>query len=133
MSRPSPLRAGLRLLHYWWPVAMGGSTALVVQRATGKSFDAIGLALLLFGILAAYSLDRLRDGASRTPSRRLLLTLQIGTAIGIGGTAVLLAFLPMRTAMLVPVLGILVLAYSQLKALPVLKTVLVSAVWTWSL
>ena len=112
---------------------MGGSTALVVQRATGKSFDAIGLALLLFGILAAYSLDRLRDGASRTPSRRLLLTLQIGTAIGIGGTAVLLAFLPMRTAMLVPVLGILVLAYSQLKALPVLKTVLVSAVWTWSL
>ena len=42
---------------------MGASTALVVQRATGKSFDAIGLALLLFGILAAYSLDRFREVA----------------------------------------------------------------------
>jgi 4-hydroxybenzoate polyprenyltransferase len=123
----------LRLLHYWWPVAMGASTALVVQRATGKSFDAIGLALLLFGILAAYSLDRLREVAHGAESRRLLMTLRIGTVVGIGGTAVLLAFVPVRVAMLVPVLGVLVVAYSYLKSLPVLKTVLVSAVWTWSL
>lgn len=44
----------------------------------------------------------------------------------------LLALMPLRTAMLVPVLGVLVLAYPRLKALPLLKTVLVSAAWTWS-
>jgi 4-hydroxybenzoate polyprenyltransferase len=133
MPRWFDVRDRLRLLHYWWPVAMGASTALVVQRATGKPVDGAGLALLLFGILAAYSLDRLRETATNEESQRLLLTLRIGTAIGIAGSAVLLVLLPFRIAMLGPVLGILVLAYSRLKSLPILKTVLVSAVWTWSL
>jgi len=111
---------------------MGGSTALVVQRATGRPLDATGLALLLFGILAAYSLDRLRD-TGRERSRRLQMMLKIGTCVGVAGTAVCLLLLPFRVALLGPVLGILVLAYSRLKALPVVKTILVSAAWTWAL
>src|SRR4051812_45126592 len=29
-------RSALRLLHYWWPLALGWSLTVVVQRATGR-------------------------------------------------------------------------------------------------
>jgi hypothetical protein len=132
MPPPPDVRPRLRLVHYWWPVLMGGSGALVVQRATQRPFDPAGLALLLFGILAAYSVDRLQDDV-RARSSRLHVALRTGTVTGVVGTAVLLAQVPVRTAALVPVLSLIVLAYSRLKALPLLKTVLVAAAWTWSL
>ena len=132
MRRRPDVPRPLRLLHYWWPVAMGGSAAIVVHRATARPLHETGLVLLLCGILAAYSLDRLQDGADIANRSGLLVVLRIGAAIGVVGTAVLLALLPLRTAMLVPVLGALVLAYSRLKSLPLLKTVLVPVAWTWS-
>ena len=112
---------------------MGASAALVVRHATARPLDDNGLALLLCGILAAYSLDRLQDGAGIAERHGVLIALRWGAAIGVGGAAALLVLLPLRTAMLVPVLGAVVLAYSRLKAFPLLKTVLVPVVWTWSL
>jgi 4-hydroxybenzoate polyprenyltransferase len=59
------------------------------------------------------------------------VTLHVAAVVGIVVDAVLLALIPIRTAALVPVLGILVLAYRRLKTLPLLKTIVVSAAWTW--
>ena len=127
------MSSGLRLLHYLWPVAMGGSTVAVVHRATGRPVDAVGLALLLSGILSAYSLDRILDRSEDLPSalwlRRALL---VAAVVGVTASLFLLTLMPLRTAILVPVLGVLVLAYPRLKSLPLLKTLLVSAAWTWS-
>jgi hypothetical protein len=133
MRRSPDAHQALRLLHYWWPVVMGGSTVMVVYRATGNPVNGVGLALLLCGILAAYSLDRVLDSAEVAQTGWLRSVLQIGAAIGVVASACLLALMPLRTGMLVPVLGALVLAYPRLKSLPLLKTVLVSAAWTWSL
>lgn len=133
MRRSPDVRPELRLLHYWWPVAMGGSTALVVHRATGRPVDAAGLTLLLCGILAAYSLDRILDSPDIAQTRWLRPALHIGAVIGVVAGAVLMTLMPLRTGMLVPALGVLVLAYPRLKSVPLLKSVLVPAVWTWSL
>ena len=122
----------LRLLHYLWPVVMGGSMAVVVHRATARPVDGVGLALLVSGILTAYSLDRILDSPHIEPTAWLRTSLHMAAAIGITAVAILLALMPLRTAILVPALGILVLVYPRLKALPLLKTVLVSAAWTWS-
>ncbi len=111
---------------------MGGSIVVVVHRATARPVDGVGLALLVSGILAAYSLDRILDSPNTTPTAWLRASLQIAAVIGVAAAVVLMALMPLRTAMLVPVLGVLVLAYPRLKALPLLKTVLVSMAWTWS-
>jgi 4-hydroxybenzoate polyprenyltransferase len=112
---------------------MGGSAALVVHHATATPLDDNGLALLLCGILAAYSVDRFQDAADIAGRNGLLAALRIGAAIGVAGAATMLVLLPLHTAMLVPVLGAVVLAYSRLKAFPLLKSVLVPVAWTWSL
>ncbi len=57
----------LRLLHYWWPLAMGASFTIVVHRATGRAFEPAGVGLLLCGIAATYSLDRVVDGDGDNP------------------------------------------------------------------
>ena len=132
MPPPPDARAHVRLLHYLWPVVMGGSLVVVVHRTSATPLDRVGLALLLSGILSAYSVDRLLDTPD-VPSRVWLrVPLQIAATIGVTSAAVLLALMPIRTALLVPVLGLLVLAYPRLKAFPLLKTVMVSAAWTWS-
>ena len=51
----------LLVLHYWLPVLIGCSLALVMKRATGAALSWPGLALLLAGIGAAYNFDRLID------------------------------------------------------------------------
>jgi hypothetical protein len=132
MHPPPDVRPHLRLLHYLWPVVMGGSMVVVVQRATGRPLDGVGLALLVSGILAAYSLDRVLDSSHVTPPVWLRTALRAAAALGVAASLVLLALMPLRTAFLVPVLGILVLAYPRLKALPLIKTVVVAAAWTWS-
>lgn len=106
--------------------------AVVAHRVTARPVDGAGLALLLSGILAAYSLDRIFDRPDTARTRSLQLALQIAAVIGVATSAVLLTLIPLRTAMLVPALGVLVLAYPRLKSLPLLKTVLVSGAWTWS-
>jgi hypothetical protein len=132
MPQSHDARPDLRLLHYWWPVVMGGSAAVVVSRATARPVDAAGLTVLLCGILAAYSLDRILDTPGLDRTVWLKAALQTGAAIGIVVGAVLLALLPFGTWTLVLVLGVLVLAYPRLKSVPLLKTVLLPVVWTWS-
>jgi 4-hydroxybenzoate polyprenyltransferase len=106
---------------------------MVVHRATGRPVDGVGLTLCLSGILAAYSLDRILDGSNGLLTRWLRRALYIGAGAGLVTGSVMLTLMPLRTGMLVPVLGVLVLAYPRLKSLPLLKTVLVSGAWTWSL
>ena len=89
-------------------------------------------ALRLFGIGAAYSLDRVFDApftsGTRSPAPYLLAF--VGTACA-AACARLLAQLPLETAVLVPVIGATALAYPRLKRVPFLKTAVVAIVWTW--
>lgn len=125
-------RSALRLLHYWWPLALGWSLTVVVQRATGREADLYGIATLLSGIFAAYSLDRVLDPpAARGQSwmTRMLVFAGVSSAIVCGLAA---SRLPLRTAALVPALGAASLLYPSLKQIPITKTVALPAVWTWA-
>jgi len=125
-------RSALRLLHYWWPLALGWSLTVVVQRATGREADMYGIVTLLSGIFAAYSLDRVLD-PSATPERswmmRMLALAGITSAIVCGMAGMRL---PIKTAALVPALGAASLLYPALKRIPITKTVALPAVWTWA-
>ena len=112
---------------------MGGSIVMVIRRATARPIDGAGLGLLCCGILVAYSLDRLVDISRAAESRWLRRVLSMAALVGMAIGAIFLARLPLRTGILVPALGIVVLAYPRLKSVPVLKTVLVATAWTWSL
>lgn len=120
-----------RLLHYLWPVALGWTVATVAGRATGLPVSTAGRGLLLLGIGAAYSFDRLAD-PSESVSPTLLALLRAGFAACAAGTLALLARMPLGTLALLPVLSIAVLAYRQAKAYPFVKALLVPFVWTWA-
>ena len=124
-------RTVLRLAHYWWPLVVGWSVLLVVHRALVRPWHPAGAAVLLLGITAAYSVDRLLDPpAAGLPvglRRALAATALLATALG----AVLLPTLPPRTAALVPLAGAAVLVYPTLKRFALTKTMLVPLVWTW--
>ena len=124
-------RSALRLLHYWWPLALGWSLTVVVQRATGRAADVYGIATLLSGIFAAYSLDRVLDppGAGRSWMTRMLALAGIVSAVMCGLAA---SRMPIRTAALVPALGAAALLYPALKQLPLTKTMVLPAIWTWA-
>jgi hypothetical protein len=123
--------SALRLLHYWWPLALGWSVTTVVQRATARTPDPTGLAMLLLGICAAYSLDRLLDAP---PQQAVWLTKALAlAAVGAGTCCVLLLLrLPLKTAALVPLFGVVVLLYPFIKRFPLSKAVAVPVIWTWS-
>lgn len=131
------LRTGtplLRLVHYWWPLALGWSLTVVVARATGRAADTAGLVTLLSGIIAAYSLDRVLDRTSPDAGEPrwmypLLLTMGAAACAACGLAAVQL---DRRTALLVPALGGAALLYPHLKRMPLTKTVALPAVWTWA-
>lgn len=121
----------IRLLHYWWPLALGWSTTLVVHRATGRPGDPAGLLMLLLGIGAAYSLDRVLDAPA---SHRTWMTCGlafVGTACA-AACVRLLGRLPIETAALVPMLGAAALLYPRMKRVPWFKAVAVPVIWTWS-
>jgi 4-hydroxybenzoate polyprenyltransferase len=126
----------LRLLHYWWPLALGWSLTVVVGRASGRTPTMAGVATLLFGITAAYSLDRVVDPVAdlaATPAGMWLRRTLIGVAIVssvLCGIAAL--HLDVRTAALVPALGGAAMLYPRLKQLPLTKTVALPLVWTWA-
>lgn len=124
--------AGLRLLHYWWPIVMGASLVAVVQRATGHAIDPAGLTVFLSGIVTAYSLDRLLDPHEGAESRWLRSLLALACVAAVVAGTIGLARLPVRAALLVPVLGAIVLGYPWIKTLPMLKTMIVPMAWTWS-
>ena len=125
-------RSTLRLLHYWWPMALGWSIVVVVQRATGRMAEPHGLVALLAGIVAAYSADRVLDPPSEGESRgvsRLLTGVGLIAAVLCGWAA---SHLPLGTVTLLPVLGLAALAYGHLKRTPLTKLVLLPLVWTWA-
>jgi len=111
---------------------LGWSLTVVVHRATGRTASGAGLVTLLSGILAAYSLDRVLDRP--TASLALWMTRVLTTA-GVGAALVCLVAavrLPVRTAALVPVLGLLALTYPRLKRQPAMKVLGLPLVWVWA-
>ena len=129
VNSPRPI---LWLVHYWWPLALGWSATVVVERATGRAADPAGLSLLLFGILAAYSLDRVSDPGDATSHPWVLWTLTITGAGCTAVVALLLLRLPIETAALVPALGAAAVMYPWAKRLPLFKSIVVPVVWTWA-
>lgn len=125
------LRALLKLLHFWFPVALGWSIAQVVHRVTGVPLYSNGLVLFLAGIWAAYSLDRLTDDSARQ-SRFLKYALIFGLLVAVVLCAFSAAHLSWKTLSAVAVFSLLALLYRRLKKYPILKTLIVAMVWVWA-
>jgi len=130
------LRSMLLLVHYFLPVAIGWSLALVMGRATGATLSPSGLALLLAGIGAAYSFDRLIDPPPASAPRPLWLhrTLFWGFIVCAGTMFILLVTGEIQPRMLwaCGVLSAVSLLYSYFKRFPLAKTLTVSVAWTWA-
>jgi len=129
---PRP-RQAIALLHYWLPIAVGWSLALLAAHTTGQPLSFSGTVLLMAGIGAAYSLDRLLDPPGEFPlptplTRILLVGATCFTAAGL--VAAWLA--PGRLLPVALGCGIISLAYPRLKRLPMAKTIAVAFVWTWA-
>ncbi|HWL54510.1 MAG TPA: UbiA family prenyltransferase [Chthoniobacteraceae bacterium] len=120
----------LLLLHYWLPLGLGWSLAMVMQHRSGAAFSAEGLTLLLGGIGSAYSLDRLLDRPASGYPRWLWWTLCIGFAGFGGATAWAMLRMPLLTVEVAGLLALATLAYPWLKRFPLLKTVTVALAWT---
>lgn len=125
-------RDALRLVHYWWPLVVGWSATLVVHRATLRAPDQAGVAFLLLGICAAYSLDRVLDRGPEPARPWVRRTLIVTAALSMLAGALVLTRMPLQTAAIVPLLSIAALAYRNLKRLPLAKNVFVPLVWTWA-
>lgn len=125
-------RSALWLLHYWWPLGVGWSFMVVAERAMNRPEDPYGVATLFFGIIAAYSLDRVFDRSTLAVQPRLHPLLTVVGVLAAGGCAVAAWHLPLHTSMMVPVLGAASLLYPRLKRLPVVKAVLLPALWIWA-
>lgn len=109
---------------------MGWSVAMVVRRATGRPWDRHGLLLLLLGIAAAYSLDRVADrDRAQAPWVRRAIAVAAGAAV-IAGLA-LLPGVATSALVLATVAGAASVLYPWWKRLPAAKTVVVPLVWTW--
>lgn len=130
----TPVRGGswLRLLHYWWPLALGWSLTVVLARVLDRAAAPAGRLTLLSGILCVYSLDRSYGPVTPAVSTRLRgLLLAVAAASGVVCAAAALR-LPLHTAVMVPVLAAAGLAYPQLKRIPGTKLVLLPLTWVWS-
>jgi hypothetical protein len=125
------VHSALRLTHYWWPLVVGWSLLLVVHRALHRPWNPGGAAMLLLGIMAAYSWDRLLDPPATELTAGLRRTLALAAFAASAVGALLLATLPAPTAALVPLIGAAVLLYPAIKRFPATKTVFVPLVWTW--
>jgi hypothetical protein len=122
----------LLLVHYWFPIALGWSVALVIQRATGLSISSSGIQLYLLGICAAYSLDRLLDEPGLRHPAWLTIALWAGFVISATLGFFLALQLSIQTLSALLVFSIITLFYRKAKKFPFLKTILVAVVWTWA-
>lgn len=126
------LKYFLLLIHYWFPVALGWSIALVVHRATGLHIFASGFYLYLLTIFAAYNLDRIidNDDAKRP------LWLQVSLISGFLASTVaglLIAFqLSIQTFSALFVFFLITIFYRRAKKFPLVKGILVAIVWVWA-
>ncbi|MDE3156498.1 MAG: UbiA family prenyltransferase [Acidobacteriota bacterium] len=119
-------------MHYWWPVALGWSIALVWNQVSERPVSHAGLAVLLWGILGAYSLDRLLDGSPPADPRWLRCLLVGAFTVSASVSLVYLTRLPAGTVAMIPLLAAIGFFYRRLKRYPLTKTVLVPAVWVWA-
>lgn len=125
----------LRLVHYWLPVMLGWSLALVMRRASGAPFSHAGLALLLAGIGAAYSFDRIVDAPPDDASPgwlRRVLWAMTGLCTGAMLLVAATGNIPINTLGAAAMLSVMSLAYTLLKRLPLVKTLAVAFAWTWA-
>ncbi|CAN5459891.1 hypothetical protein BH09SUM1_BH09SUM1_24040 [soil metagenome] len=125
----APFPGVVQLLQFSLPLAVGWSLAIVMHRATGESFSEAGIILLLAGIGAAYSFDRLFDSGRPQWLRWALLAETAACA-----AVVLFAASKMPRGVLegIIVAGITSLLYTRLKKFPFLKTIVVALTWTWA-
>ena len=128
----SAAKSTLLLLHYWFPICLGISIALVLHRDTGQPLSPAGLALFVAGICAAYSLDRLLDAPDEKTSRWLQRALWLGFALSASIGLIASAWLSFKTLSTMIIFAVASLIYRQVKRFPAVKTVLVAIVWTWA-
>ncbi len=125
----------LTMLNYWLPILLGWSLAIVMRRAAGDAFTHHGMALLLAGIGAAYSFDRLVDARSeseRPMPKWIRWTLSFAAAL-CAITVLAASFkMPPRVLVVAGILSATSLAYTRLKRLPLVKTLAVALAWTWA-
>jgi len=129
MRSLSPPPPALLLVHYWLPVGIGWSLAMVMRESAHLPFSLWGITLLLAGIGTAYSLDRLHPAPVQPGVRRLLWA----ATLGCGALTAVAAFrLPASVFGVAALLGGVSLFYPALKRLPLGKTVLVTGAWLWA-
>ena len=122
----------LLLVHYWFPVALGWSIALVIQRATKLPIFDSGFHLYLLTIFAAYNLDRIIDNDDTTRPLWLKAALVSGCLVSTIVGLIIAFQLSIQTFSTLLFFSIITLFYRQAKKLPLLKGVLVAVVWVWA-
>lgn len=121
-----------RLIHYWFPVVLGWSTVLVIQRATNKPILPAGICLYLLGILSAYSLDRWLDHSEKKLPNWLNGTLFGAFLISAILGVFIATQLSIQTFSVLILFSLIVIFYRHIKRIPLLKAILVAIVWTWA-
>lgn len=122
----------LLLIHYWFPVALGWSIALVIQRAIELPLFDSGFYLYLLTIFAAYNLDRIIDNDDPTRPTWLTIALVSGCLFSTITGLVIALQLSVQTFSALLIFSVITLLYKQAKKLPLLKGVLVAVVWVWA-
>src|SRR5262245_27144115 len=128
----SAAKSTLLLLHYWFPIILGISIALVLHRDTGQPFSTAGFTLFVAGICGAYGLVRLLAGPVAEASLWLRRMLWMGLVLSAFGGLIASAWLSLRTLSTMIIFAVASLIYRQVKRYPAVKTVLVAIVWTWA-
>jgi 4-hydroxybenzoate polyprenyltransferase len=103
---------------------------MVIQHAGGGPFSVAGWILLLCGIGAAYSLDRIVDGRPR--SSRLGTALLVSFTLCCTGICWILAARQPQPLLVVLGLAALSSLYPLLKKIPLAKTLVVAFSWVWA-
>jgi UbiA prenyltransferase family len=122
----------LFLVHVLLPVVMGWSLAVVIGHAAGGTTSETGLNLLMSGIGAAYSLDRLWEREHHTAWIIGFLWCIFLFCSAVIGFILVNHNDRAYTLGNVIVLTVVSLLYTRLKKLPVVKTMVVALSWTWA-
>jgi len=125
-------RSLLLLVHYWFPIALGWSVALVIHRSTGLPISSSGLHLYLLGICAAYSLDRIVDNTDPSRPTWVEAALYTGFLFSVIVGFFLALHLSAKTYSALLLFSLITLLYAWIKRLPLAKGVLVGIVWVWA-
>ena len=131
-SMKNNIRYILLLVHYWFPVVLGWSIAIVIHNATGMPFLSSGLYLYLLGICATYNLDRLLDNKDPFRPRWLTVALVFGFSVSFLFGLLLSINISAQSFSALLLFSIFALFYFQLKKIPFIKTILISVVWVWA-